>query len=50
VDDDGERQQPVDVRQAQVAELLRLGPVGEPRVRGGRRRIEEDVGAVPRHR
>jgi len=49
VHDDRERQQPVEGGQAQVAELLRLGAIGESRVGSGRRWVEEDVGAVSRH-
>jgi hypothetical protein len=45
---DGEGQEPVVVRwQPQVSELFRLGPVGDPLVGGGRRRIAEDFLAVP---
>ena len=42
-----ERERPVAGRDAKVAELERLRPVGDPRVRRPRRRVGENVGAVP---
>jgi len=50
VDDDEERERRVVRRQPQIAELQRLRAVDEPRVRGRRRRVGEDVVAVPRDR
>src|SRR5436190_17849388 len=47
--DDRQRPQAVPLRQAEVAALLRLGPVGEPRARSGRRRVAENLLAVPRY-
>ena len=49
VHDDGKRRQPVDVGEAKVAELLGLGPVSEPCVRGAWRPVGEDFLAVSRH-
>jgi hypothetical protein len=42
-----ERQQPVDRRQAQVAELLWLRPIRDSLIGGRRRRIGEDLLAAP---
>jgi hypothetical protein len=43
VQHDRERQQPVGGRQAQVSELLRLGPVGDPLVGGRGGRVGENL-------
>jgi hypothetical protein len=50
VDDDEEGERTAARGQAQVAELQRLRAVDEPRVRRRRRRVGEDVVAVPGHR